>query len=63
MEQLKDENHEQQRLLEANEKYFQAKMQNIENEFNIKEQQLSQLIEEARLEMEESRNTATGGVF
>lgn len=36
-------------------------MQNIENEFSLKEQQLSQLIEEARLEMEENKNAAGGG--
>lgn len=43
--------------MEANERYFQAKMQNIENEFHLKEMQLNQLLEEARMEMEENKNS------
>lgn len=54
---LKQENEEKQRLMEANECYFQAKMQNIENEFHLKEMQLNQLLEEARMEMEENKSS------
>lgn len=43
--------------MEANECYFQAKMQNIENEFHLKEMQLNQLLEEARMEMEENKSS------
>ena len=49
-EQLKEDHNEQEKILEANERYFQAKMQNIEDEFMRKESQLNQLIEEARVE-------------
>ena len=56
-EQLKEEHENQQNILEANEKYFQVKMQSIEDEYASKEALLTQLIEEAKIDGAEFPDT------
>ena len=41
-EQLKEQYQDQVKIMEASEKYFQAKIQNIENEIHEKEQMMTQ---------------------